>query len=126
MDIRPVRNEDDYDWALKEIERYFETPPARGSDEADRFDVLASLIEAYENSRWPIEPVDPIDALHYRMEAGGFSQADLARLIGSRSRASEILRRRRPLTLPMIQKLHKEWGIPAESLIAPYHLESMG
>ena len=123
MDIRPVRSEDEYDWALAEIERYFDAPPEKGTPAADRFDVLASLIEAYENRHWSIEAPDPVDALRHRMEIDGLTQTDLAVLVGSRSRASEILNRKRPLTLGMIQKLHAEWGISADLLIVPYRLE---
>jgi HTH-type transcriptional regulator / antitoxin HigA len=121
MDIRPIRTEDDYDWALGEIARYFEVQPEPGTPDGDRFDVLAALIEDYEAKRWPIDPVDPVDAIRYRMETGGFRQADLARVLGSRSRASEILNRKRPLTIDMAWRLHKEWKIPAEALIVPYH-----
>src|SRR6266850_6392950 len=112
--IRPLRNEADYDWALKEIQFYFEREPKPGTPDADRFDMLAIMIEAYENKHWPIDPPDPIDAIRYRMETAGFKQADLARLIGSKSRASEILRRRRALTMDQAYKLHREWQIPAE------------
>jgi HTH-type transcriptional regulator/antitoxin HigA len=123
MEIRPIRNEADYEWALKEVAPYFDMIPALGTPEADRFDILSNLIDAYENTHWPIMPVDPVDAIRYRMDQMGWSQSDLAQLVGSRSRASEILSRKRPLTLGVIQKLHKEWSIPAEALIAPYHLE---
>ena len=123
MDIRPLRTEQDYDWALAEIEQYFDHVPEPGTPAADRFDVLADLIDNYENRHWPIEDAEPIDAIRYSMELTGRSQADLARLVGSRSRASEILHKKRPLTLSMIQRLHREWGIPAETLIAPYHLD---
>lgn len=123
MDIRPLKTEEDYDWALREIERYFVVEPKRGTPEADRFDVLSELIESYESRNWPIEPADPVDAIQYSMDARGLRQTDLAKVIGSRSRASEIMRRKRALTLPMIQRLHREWGIPAEALIAPYHLD---
>lgn len=119
MNIRPIRTEADYDWALKEIEPYFEHESTRGTSEADRFDVLAALIEAYEAKHWPIEPPDAVEAIRFRMEMGGFGQADLARLLGSRSRASEILRRKRPLTLEQAWKLHREWQIPAEALLRP-------
>jgi HTH-type transcriptional regulator/antitoxin HigA len=119
MNIRPIRSEADYDWALKEIERYFEREPRRGTPEADRFDVLAALLEAYEGKYWPIDPPDAVEAIRFRMEQSGLRQADLARLIGSRSRASEILRRKRPLTLEQAWKLHREWQIPAESLLQP-------
>jgi len=121
--VRPLRSEEDYDWALEEVAGYFERPPKPGSTEADRFDLLAAVIEAYEEKHWPIEPADPVDAIRYRMETGGFTQADLGRLLGSRPRASEILNRKRALTLPMAYKLHREWNIPAEALIRPYHLE---
>ncbi len=120
--IRPLRTEADYDWALAEVEPYFDDPPAKGTAEADRFDVLAAVIEAYEAKHWPIEPADPIDAIRYRMQTAGYTQADLARLLGSRPRASEIMNRKRALTLPMAYKLHREWNIPAETLIRPYHL----
>lgn len=120
--IRALRTEADYDWALAEIARYFENQPAPGTAAADRFDVLASLIEAYEAKHWPIEPTDPIEAIEYRMELSGYTQKDLSDLIGSRSRASEILKRKRPLTMQMAHKLSVEWNIPAEVLLKPYHL----
>ena len=117
--IRPIRSEADHDAALNEIERYFENDPKPGTTEADRFDLLALIIEDYERKRWPIEPPDTIDAIRYRMETGGYTQADLGRLLGSRQRASDILARKRPLTMRMAWKLHREWDIPAEALITP-------
>jgi len=117
--IRPLRTEADYDEALEQIERYFENEPKQGTPEADRFDLLALIIEDYERKRWPIESPETIDAIRYRMETGGYSQADLGRLLGSRQRASDILAKKRPLTMRMAWKLHREWGIPAEVLIAP-------
>jgi HTH-type transcriptional regulator/antitoxin HigA len=117
--IRPLHSEADYDAALNEIERYFENEPKAGTPEADRFDLLALIIEDYERKRWPIEPPEPIDAIRYGMETGGYTQADLGRLLGSRQRASDILTRKRPLTMRMAWRLHREWGIPAEALIAP-------
>jgi HTH-type transcriptional regulator/antitoxin HigA len=116
---RPLRSEADYDVALEEIERYFEREPKPGTPEADRFDLLGLIIEDYERKRWPIDPPDTIDAIRYRMEMGGFTQADLGRLLGSRQRASDILTRKRPLTMGMAWRLHRDWGIPAEALIAP-------
>jgi HTH-type transcriptional regulator / antitoxin HigA len=77
------------------------------------------VIEHYERKAWPIEPPSPVDAIRYRMETGGFTQADLGRLIGSRQRASDVLARKRRLTMGMAWKLHREWGIPAEALIRP-------
>jgi len=118
--IRPLRNEADYDWALAEIERYFDKEPKRGTAEADRFDVLAMLIESYESQRWPIGLPDPVDAIRWRMEQDGLTQGDLAKLLGSRSRASEILNRKRVLTLEQAYRLHREWQIPAEVLLQPY------
>lgn len=124
MDVRPLHSEADYDAALKEIERYFEAEPEPGTADADRFDLLALVIADYEAKHWAIDPPDPVDAIKYRMEQGGYGQRDLADLLGSLSRASEILARKRPLTLEMAWKLNREWGIPAESLIRPYSLSS--
>jgi HTH-type transcriptional regulator/antitoxin HigA len=117
--ICPLRSEADYEAALDEIERYFEDEPKPGTREADRFDLLALVIEDYERRRWSIEPPDAIDAIRYRMETSGQTQADLGRLLGSRQRASDILTGKRSLTMKMVWKLNREWGIPAEALIAP-------
>lgn len=117
--IRPLRSESDYDAALEEIERYFENEPKPGTPEGDRFDLLALVIEDYERKHWPIDPPDAVAAIRYRMETGEHTQADLGRLLGSRQRASDVLTRKRPLTMKMAWRLHREWGIPAEALIAP-------
>jgi HTH-type transcriptional regulator/antitoxin HigA len=117
--IRPIRTEADYNWALAEIEQYFDKEPALGSRESDRFEILSTLIEAYEEQHWPVDPADPVDAIVYAMNIAGRSQADLAELLGSRSRASEVLRRKRPLTMAMAHKLHSKWKVPAEALIGP-------
>ena len=85
----------------------------------DRFDALAALIEAYEAHHWRIDPPDPVAAIRARMQQAGYTQADLARLLGSRSRASEILARRRGLTMEQAYRLHQEWRIPAEALLRP-------
>jgi HTH-type transcriptional regulator/antitoxin HigA len=90
-----------------------------GSAEGDLLDVLVTLVEAYEEKHWRIEPPDPIDAIKIRMEQRGLSRKDLEKVFGSRSRVSEILNRKRPLTLDMIRKLHRNLEIPAESLIQP-------
>ena len=124
MNIRPIKTEADYEWALREIEPYFDDEPEPGTAAADRFDVLAALIESYEAKRWSIDAPDPIAAVRFRMEEAGYKQADLARLLGSKSRASEILNRRRALTLEYAYKLHHEWHIPAEILIQPYHADA--
>jgi HTH-type transcriptional regulator / antitoxin HigA len=115
----PLRSEADYDAALAEIARYFDKEPKPGTPPANRFDLLALVIEDYENKRWPIEPPDPVEAIRWRMDTAGYTQSDLGRLIGSRQRASDILSRKRSLTMRMAWKLHREWGIPAEALIRP-------
>jgi HTH-type transcriptional regulator/antitoxin HigA len=117
--IGPLRSRADYERALAEIERYFDVEPKPSTPAADRFDLLALVIEDYENKHWPIEAPDPIDSIRWRMETAGYSQADLGRLIGSRQRASDILTRKRRLTIGMAWKLYREWGIPAEALIRP-------
>ena len=122
MNIRPIHNEADYDWALAEIAPYFDAEPQAGTPDADRFDILAALIAAYEAQNWPVAASDPVSAILYCMEIKNKTQKDLAHLLGSKSRASEILNKHRALTLPMIHKLSAEWGIPAELLIPPYPL----
>jgi HTH-type transcriptional regulator/antitoxin HigA len=117
--IRILQSEGDYEAAVDEIERYFDDPPEPGSPAGDRFDLLTLVVEDYERKHWPIDPPDPVDAIRYGMETRGLSQADLGRLLGSRQRASDILTRRRPLTMRMAWKLHRDWGIPAEALIKP-------
>jgi HTH-type transcriptional regulator/antitoxin HigA len=118
MEIRPIRTEADYDAALKEIECFFDREPEPGSPEADRFDVLAALIGAYEQKHWAIEPPDAVDAIREVMSLKNYTQSDLAKILGSRSRASEILNRRRGLTMEQARTLHRRWNIPAASLIA--------
>ena len=121
MDIRPIRTDRDHRTALAEIEALWNAAP--GTPEGDKLDVLVSLVEAYEERRWPLNNrrrFDPVDVLHYAIEELGHTQAELARIIGSRARASEVLARRRPLTLPMIQKIAAGWKIPADLLIRPY------
>ncbi|MDX8535200.1 XRE family transcriptional regulator [Mesorhizobium sp. VK25A] len=120
--IRPIKTEADYDWAIAEIAHYFEEEPAVGSPEADRFDVLAALIEAYEAKHYPIEEPDPVDAIVAHMEMANLNRAALVQLLGSSSRASEILSRKRAITMDMAFKLNRAWHIPAEILIHPYHL----
>jgi HTH-type transcriptional regulator/antitoxin HigA len=121
MDVRPLRDERDYDWAIREISRYFEFEPQSGTPDADRFDVLATLIKAYEDEHFVMKHGDPVDVLHFAIESMGRSQADLAGLIG-RNRASEILNRVRPLTLDMIRIISREWNLPIEVLADRYDL----
>ena len=120
MDIRPIRSEADHAEALVEIERLLDAAP--GSPEADRLDILATLVERYEEERWPVVAGDPVEIIRFVMEQRGEGQSDLARIFGSASRASEILSRRRALTLEMVWKLNRAWHIPAELLIRPYDL----
>lgn len=122
MDIRPIRTAEDLDWALSEIAPYFDDQPPLGSPEGARFEVLAALIDDYENKHFPIPAMEPIDFLRAHMENTGRAQRDLGRLLGSNSRASEILNRKRALTVDMIHRLHTEWNLPADLLVAPYHL----
>ena len=123
MNIRPIRNEDDYDWALAELAMYFENQPEPGSPDGDRFDVLSDLIEAYENKHWPIEAPDPVEAIKAYMTMNGLKQSNLADVLGSAPRASEVLHRKRRLTVDMIQRICRSWRIPADIMIAPYQLE---
>lgn len=120
MEIRPIRNDADHARALKEIGRLWGAK--KGTADGDRLDVLATLVDAYENSRWPIDAPHPVEAIKAHMEMTGRTQQDLADLIGSRPRASEVLARRRALTLAMIHKISSTWHLPAELLIAPYTL----
>lgn len=120
MDVRPIRTEADYDWALAEIARYFESQPEIGSPEGDRFDVLSDLIAAYEDRRFPMPDLDPIEVLEVCMAEMGRTQSDLATLFGSRSRASEVLSRKRALTVDMIHKLDRDWGVPPGLMVKPY------
>lgn len=122
MDIRPLKNEADYDAALAEVDRYFAHEPEPGTPDGDRFELLLLVISDYEDKHYPIEAPEPIEAIKIAMERKGYSQADLGRVIGSASRASEVLHRRRYLTVDMIWALNRKWGIPAESLIKPYRI----
>jgi HTH-type transcriptional regulator/antitoxin HigA len=119
MEIRPIRSEADYEATLKEVSRLVDLDPAPGTTEGDRLDVLATLVQAYEARHYPVDLPDPIEAIKFRMEQSGLSVKDLEPMIGRRNRVYEILNRKRALTLPMIRKLHRELGIPAESLIQP-------
>ncbi|MBR0960017.1 XRE family transcriptional regulator [Bradyrhizobium japonicum] len=121
MDVRPLHNEQDYDWAIREVSRYFEVEPTPGMPDGDRFEVLSSLIKEYEDNHFATTHGDPIDVLHFAIESMGRSQAELAALIG-RNRASEILNRVRPLTLEMIRTISREWNIPIGALTAQYEL----
>jgi len=120
MDIKPIKTEKEYEAALKEIERLFESDP--GTPDGDRVEVLETLVEAYEDAHYPIPLPNPVEAILYYMESRGLTRADLEQYIGSRARVSEILNRKRPLTLSMIQRLHEGLGIPADVLVQSYEL----
>ena len=117
MDIKPIRTEEDYFAALGEVESLMSAE--FGTPEGDRLDVLATLVEAYEAKHYPMEIADPIDAIKFEMERKGLTVKDLEPMIGRTNRVYEILNRVRPLTLPMIWRLHDGLGIPAEILIQP-------
>jgi HTH-type transcriptional regulator/antitoxin HigA len=119
MEIRPIKSDEDHRAALEEIERLWGA--AEGTPEGDRLDVLATLIDAYENKRWPVVDMDPVAAIEAAMAHEGRTRADLAALIGQ-SRATEILQRRRPLTLPMIRKIATAWHVPEQILVRDYRL----
>ena len=119
MEIRPIKSEEDYKAALREVSTYFDNEPAPGSAEGDRFEVLITLLESYEAKHHPIDLPDPIDAIKFRMDQAGLTPKDLVPFIGRLNRVYEILNRKRPLTLKMIWQLHQKLGIPAECLIQP-------
>ncbi len=117
--LKPIRNKIEYKAALSEASNFFDDEPKRGSKEADRFEILLMLIEAYESEYYQILPPDPVEAIKFRMEQAGLKPKDLQPMIGGLNRVYEILNHKRPLTLRMIWKLHSMLGIPAESLIQP-------
>jgi HTH-type transcriptional regulator/antitoxin HigA len=119
MEIRPIKTEKDYKAALREVSAFFDNEPVPGSVEGDRFEVLITLVEAYEAKHYPIDLPDPVDAIKFRMDQAGLTPKDLVPFIGRLNRVYEILNRKRPLTLRMIWKLNQKLGIPAECLIQP-------
>ena len=124
MEIRPIRTDEDHRAALAAIEAYWGAP--EGSEDGDKLDVLLALVDVYETRRWPIdltEDFDPIGVLRYAIDELGHTQAELADILGSRSRASEVLSRRRALTVEMIHKIGEAWKIPADLLVRPYKIE---
>ena len=121
MEIRPIKTEKDYKSVLKIMEQLFNAAP--GTTEGDRLDVLATLVEAYEDKHYNIPVPDPVEAILYHLESRGLTRRELEPFIGSRARVSEILNRRRSLTLKMIRKLSTGLGIPAEILIQPYDID---
>jgi HTH-type transcriptional regulator/antitoxin HigA len=122
MNIRPIRTKADHRWALKEVERLWDAEP--GTPEGDCVDILVTLIEAFEEKQIPIAPPDPIAAIEFMLEQKHLTRRDLEPAIGSRGRVSEILNRKRPLTLPMIRALSALLDIPMHILAQDYPTRS--
>jgi HTH-type transcriptional regulator/antitoxin HigA len=120
--IAPIRDEASHCAALAEIEQLWGSAP--GTPDGDRLDVLMALVDDYERNKWPDEPLDPVDAIKARLENSGCIRKDFEKLIGTSGRASEILNRKRHLTLRMIWRLVAEWKMSAEVLVRPYDLAS--
>lgn len=116
MTIKPIKTERDYRKALKEIEKLWDAKP--NTPMGDRLDVLVTLVEAYEQKHYKVDPPDPIEAIKFRMEQLDLKPSDLAKILGGRSRVSEVLNRKRKLTVEMMRSLRKHLAIPAESLLA--------
>ncbi len=122
MRIKPITTDAEHEKALAEIDRLMDRNPAAGTFASDRLGVLATLVEAYEDRRWPMDPPDPVEAIKFAMEHRGYTRKDLEAALGSRQRVSEILNRRRRLTIEMVWNLQDKLGIPAGSLVKPYEL----
>ena len=118
MEIKPIKTENDYCQALKRLETIFDAK--KGSSQGDELEILGILIDNYENKYFPIGLPDPIEAIKFRMQQMGYNQNDLANIIGLKSRASEILNRKRKLSLEMIRQLHERLNIPTDVLVQPY------
>lgn len=118
MTIKPIKTKKDYTEALHRLDAIFDAK--KGTPEGDELEVLGILIEKYEDEHFPVGLPDPIEAIKFRMEQLGYSQVDLARVIGTKSRASEILNKKRKLSLDMIRQLHDKLHIPTDVLIQPY------
>ena len=116
-EIKPIRTTADYEAALVEVERLWGAKA--GTPKGDRLDVLATLIEVYEEREYPMDPPDPIEAIKFRMEQQGLTRKDLETMIGTRTRIAEVLSGKRALSIGMIRRLHEKLGIPAEVLIRP-------
>ena len=115
--LKPIRTKADYENSLAEIGRLWGT--RSGTPDGDRLDILATLVDAYENEHYPMDPPDPIEAIKFRMEQQGLDRKDLAEILGSRTRVAEVLNRRRGLSINMIRRLHEKLGISVEVLIRP-------
>ena len=118
MNIKPIKTKKDYEQALKRLELIFDAK--RGTENGDELEILGMLIENFENEKFPIGFPDPVEAIKFRMEQLGYNQTDLAYIVGLKSRASEILNRKRKLSLEMIRQIHDSLNIPTEVLIQAY------
>lgn len=118
MNIKPIKTEQDHQEALDRLEVIFDAK--KGSPEGDELEILGLLIEKYESMYFPIDLPDPIEAIKFRMEQMGYTQSDLVKIIGLKSRVSEILNKKRKLTLEMIRKIHVALNIPTEILVQAY------
>jgi HTH-type transcriptional regulator / antitoxin HigA len=119
MDIHPIRTEADHRAALRQLSAWFDDEPEPGTPAGDQFEILLTLVEAYEKRQFPVDPPDPVEAIRFRMDQAGLTPRDLQPAIGRSNRVYEILNRTRPLTLAMVRRLHLDFGIPATSLIGP-------
>lgn len=115
--LHVIRSDEQYETYLAEYEAFFDREPKAGTAAADRFELLGLLLAKYEEARFPMDIGDPVEAIRFAMDRKGLGQSDLAELIGSRSRASEILNRRRDLSLAQIRLLSQAWGVPAQALV---------
>ena len=120
MNIKPIKNEEDYTNSLSLIENLMSAKP--NTPQMDELEVLTTLVEAYEEKFYNIDAPDPIEAIKFRMEQEGLKQKDLVAIVGSKSRVSEVLNRKRKLTIEMIRSLHKQLHIPVESLFLDYKI----
>ncbi len=118
MNIKPIKTKKDYEQAMLRLEKLFDAK--KETPKGDELEVLSLLIEKYENEHFPIDLPDPVEAIKFRMEQMGMTQTDLANIVGQKSRASEILNRKRKLSLDMIRQLHQHWNIPTEVLVQAY------
>lgn len=118
MTVKPIKTKKDYKQALERLEKIFDAK--KGSKQGDELEVLSILIDKYEAENFPIGLPDPIEAIKFRMEQLGYNQTDLAKVVGLQSRASEILNKKRKLSLEMVRQLHDKLKIPTDVLIQPY------
>jgi len=124
FEIRSIKSEDDHDWSIAQIEAFWES--REGTPEFEYLMVLSDLVSAYEDTHYPVEVPDPIDMILFHMDQNGLDQAALAKVFQSKSRASEVLNRKKGLSISQIRALHKEWHLPAEILIQESRLEAAG